>query len=799
VDSRNSPQSQHQKELETLHKRVAELEAYEAQIHKALFDSQKRFYALADSLPETVYETDSSGTFTYLNRTGRKLFGFTSEEISQGIHSLSIIAPEDRERGQVNLQKRLSGVPGHPIEYTAIKKNGSRISIIIHAMPIMEKETCIGTRGLMIDITARKNVEAELLKSEERFRILTENTSDWIWEIDENAVFTYVNPKVKDLLGFNPEEVIGKTLFDFMTLGDAVRLKNRFRTILKTRKPFKLLENSNLHKDGHLVILESSGVPIFDENGNFRGFRGIDRDITEPKTAEDKLRESEERLRLLVENIPDIIVRIDLNGTVLAVNRTATGVPPETIVGKDIQQFAAPKHQEDLLKNIERAFKTGRSSMHQFLGMGPGGNYDAWYELRIVPVKHAHETAGVTLIATDITERKKIQQEKERLQARLQIAEKMETVAILAGGVAHDLNNILASIVSYPDLLLLELPKNSPLRQPIITIQESGQKAAAIVQDLLALSRKGFPVTEVLNINTVVNEYLASLVFQKLKIDYPAIVFETELDPQVLNVRGSAIHISKIILNLVSNATAAINGAGKITIGTTNRYIDKPIFGYDTIQKGDYILLSVSDTGCGIPEDEIERIFEPFYTKKSRGACGTGLGLAIVWGTVKDHFGYIDVTSTPGAGTTFDIYLPATKEKTARKEHKVLCKDFMGNGEKILVIDDAKEQREISCLLLSKLGYCPIPASCGEEAVEYLKQNTVHLLMLDMIMDPGIDGLETYKKIIQLHPNQKAIIVSGYAETDRVREAHKLGAGQYIKKPYTVENLAQAIKTELGK
>jgi len=373
----------------------------------------------------------------------------------------------------------------------------------------------------------------------------------------------------------------------------------------------------------------------------------------------------------------------------------------------------------------------------------------------------------------------------------------MEAIGTLAGGVAHDLNNVLSGIVSYPDLLLMQLPEDSPLRKPILTIQNSGGKAATIVQDLLTLARRGVAVTEVVSLNDIIFDYLKSPEHEKVKSFHPNVKMKTSLDADLLNTLGSPVHLSKTIMNLVSNAAEAMAAGGEILISTENRYINKPIRGYDNVEEGDYIILRVSDTGVGISPKDIERIFEPFYTKKVMGRSGTGLGMAVVWGTVKDHKGYIDVQSTEGKGTTFTLYFPATRQELVKNQASLAIEDYMGKGDSILVVDDVKEQREIAFTILSELGYSVTIVSSGEEAVDYMKNNSADLLILDMIMDPGIDGLDTYKRILKLHPNQKAIIASGFSETDRVKEAQRLGAGAYVKKPYLLEKIGLAVRDEL--
>ena len=399
----------------------------------------------------------------------------------------------------------------------------------------------------------------------------------------------------------------------------------------------------------------------------------------------------------------------------------------------------------------------------------------------------------------EISERKHSEKERRYLEAQLAKSQKMEAIGTLAGGVAHDLNNILSGLVSYPELLLMDLPQESPLRRPILTIQASGQKAAAIVQDLLTLARRGVCVQEAMNLNQLIEEYLKSPENQKILEYHPEVTVETNLQAHLFNMMGSPVHLSKTIMNLVSNAAEAMPNGGKISITTENRYIDKSLKGYDAVDEGDYTTLTVTDTGIGISPEEIERIFEPFYTKKSMGRSGTGLGMAVVWGTIKDHNGYIDVQSELGEGSTFTLYFPITRKKLPLEIQPASAEKYKGNGESILIVDDIKEQREIASGMLKKLGYNVRSVPSGEEALAYMQENGADLLVLDMIMNPGMDGLETYQKILQFHPEQKAVIASGYSESKYVKKAQRIGAGTYVRKPYSFEKIGLAVKGELSK
>ena len=399
---------------------------------------------------------------------------------------------------------------------------------------------------------------------------------------------------------------------------------------------------------------------------------------------------------------------------------------------------------------------------------------------------------AIIISVRDITDRK-------TMEKKLQQAEKMEAIGGLAGGVAHDLNNILSGLVSYPELLLMDIPKNSPMRKSILLIQKSGEKASSIVHDLLILARRGFSSAKEINLNQIILDYMKSKEYQKLKLYYPEIHIDKELEPNVWEIIGSDITLLKTLINLVSNAAESMSDKGVIFISTKNKHIDKRTKAYEYIEKGDYVVLTVSDTGAGFSQRHIEKIFEPFYIKKALGKAGSGLGMAVVWGTVKDHNGYIDIKSTQGRGTSIMLYFPAHIKRQLSKSYSLSFNNYTGKGESILIVDDVDEQREIASGILNKLGYSAVSKSSGERAVDYLKNNSVDLILLDMIMDPGIDGLETYKRILKFNPHQKAIMASGFSETDKVKEAQKLGVKSYIKKPYSIESLGMAIRAALDK
>ena len=328
---------------------------------------------------------------------------------------------------------------------------------------------------------------------------------------------------------------------------------------------------------------------------------------------------------------------------------------------------------------------------------------------------------------------------------------------------------------------------------------KAGHRAAAIVQDLLTLARRGVSCRKVINLNKTIADFQKSPEFENLASYHPSVKINTDLEPDLLNISGSSVHLGKTLFNLVSNASEAMPKGGIVTIKTANQYLDEPIQGYDEVREGDYVVISVSDTGEGIPAADLKRIFEPFYTKKVMGRSGTGLGLAVVWGTVKDHNGYINVQSEEGKGSIFTFYFPVTREDITAEAAAISISEYMGNGESILIVDDVKGQRDLAAGMLRKLNYKVSSVSSGEEAIAYLKEHQTDLMVLDMIMDPGMDGLDTYRKVLEIHPKQKAIIVSGFSETERVHAAQALGAGAYVRKPYVIEKLGLAVRKELDR
>lgn len=417
---------------------------------------------------------------------------------------------------------------------------------------------------------------------------------------------------------------------------------------------------------------------------------------------------------------------------------------------------------------------------------------------------------GTLSSGVDVTEKRASEERELLLKQRVVRAERLESLGILAGGVAHDLNNILTPMLALPDVILEDLTKmsaeididTSQLCDDIRCIKTSGRTAADIIRDLLTLSRRGHYQLNPLYMNKLIESFQKSAAFNELKTAHPDILVDVILDPDPLAIIGSEAHLTQVLLNLIVNAYEAMPHGGHLIVSTSKRYVDKHRIRYEVLEEGEYVLLRVKDNGAGINSADQERIFEPFYTKKKMGySSGTGLGLSVVYGVVKDHNGYIDLKTELGKGSEFIVYLPVTRDAVDDSEELITVPH---GTESILVVDDIRQQRQLAERLLSRCGYTVETASNGHEAVDLFKkiksgEKSGHfdMVLLDMIMADGFDGLDTYREIVKIYPSQKCIILSGFSETKRVRETLELGAGMFLSKPYTAEKLLTAVRKEL--
>ncbi|MGA3209614.1 MAG: PAS domain S-box protein, partial [Syntrophales bacterium] len=805
------------------HQDITERKRAEQELKKA----EESYRSIFENATEGIYRSTPDGKFIHVNPAMASIYGYESpKDMVQSVTDISTQVyenPYDREFFKETL-KNHDRIEKY--EYQIRKKNGNIIWVSNNTRTVRDNEgRILYYEGMVHDITERKRAEEKFREAHRRLDEIIEFLPDATFVIDADSKVIAWNRAMEQMTGVPKAEMIGKgeyeytlpfygerrpILIDLALLPDAEFEKRRYD--IAQRSADTIYGEVYVPKTygGKGAYLYAAASRLHDATGSIVGAIESIRDITERKQAEKALRESEEKYRLITERMSDVIWTLDSNLGVQYVSPSiskALGFTPEERMKQTLFERITPesfKTVEEVLKlearrERESIVDPARAVTLELEYYHKNGS-TVWHEIVITGIRDIEgNIIGYHGASRDITERKNVEKERKGLEERLQRAEKMEVIGLLAGGVAHDLNNVLGVVIGYSELLLMDADKSRSIGPSLVKIMNGAQRAAAIVQDLLTLARRGVTGRDVLNLNKIIADCQQSPEFEKLSSYHSAVKIRTDLEADLLNVSGSSVHLGKTLFNLVSNASEAMPKGGIVTIKTANQYLDKPIHGYDEVREGDYVVLSVSDTGEGIPAADLKRIFEPFYTKKVMGRSGTGLGLAVVWGTVKDHNGYINVESEEGKWSIFTLYFPVTREDITAEAAAISISEYMGKGESILVVDDVKEQRDLAAGMLRKLNYNVSSVSSGEEAIAYLKEHKIDLLVLDMIMDPGMDGLDTYRNVLEIHPRQKAIIVSGFSESDRVITAQALGAGAYVRKPYVIEKLGLAVKTELDR
>jgi len=745
-----------------------------------------------------VVGLDTQGNLRMFNPAAEEITGYTMDEL-KGRNWCKVMVPQ---AGYDQICREFSGLLNDRVprkfENSILTRSGEERYVAWRNSVLIEQGEITGTISFGMDITEWKMAEEALKQSEELYRAIFENTGTATVVLEKDKTISLVNTEYEKLSGYRREEIEGKKRWtEFVAQEDLEGLLSRRSRCERDGSPDR--------RRDEFRFVDRYGVP-----GTNKTIASL-LDITELKRVEETLRESQREQADIIEFFPDATMIIDQDGKVTVWNRAMealTGIRAEDMLGRGNYEYAIPfcgGRSPILVDSVLEPGDSGdiEKDHHGVQGQkdilraeGLAANLPSGERYLSTTAAALRDSRGRTIAAIecirDMTEYKKIE-------ARLHRAETMEALGTLAGGVAHDLNNVLAVLVGHAELLLAKLPEGSSLTKNAQHILQSSEKGSAIIQDLLILARRGVSVSEAVDLNKLISDYLASLEYEKLRSLHTEVLVMKDLAEDLYSIRGSSIHLGRTVMNLVSNAMEAIAGPGTVTVRTENRYVDYAISGYDDVQEGNYVILSISDTGSGIPAKDVGKIFEPFYTKKIMGRSGTGLGLAIVWGTVKDHHGYVEVKSDEGMGSTFTLYFPVAREEMIRERKKRDVALYMGRGESILIVDDMEFQRELAENLLDNLNYEIATASSGEEAVAYIQNRHVDLILLDMIMEPGIDGLETLRRIREIQPDQKTIIVSGFAATERVRMAQELGAGEYVRKPYSLEQIGTAIRRALDR
>ena len=752
------------------------------QTEEALRKSEERFRELAELLPETIFETDLGGRLTFVNQSAFKIFGYDQEDLSHGVWIWDMLVRSERERAQDAVRKLIEGEESELQEWTALRRDGNTFPVLISSRVISRSDQPIGLRGLIVDITRSKSVEEELRQLSASHELLLASVPDIIVETDCNKVYTWANKTGFEFFG---DDLVGREAAYYFE-GEQGTYE-MIQPLIEGSEDTVYVESWQRRKDGRRRLLAWWCKTRKDADGNITGTLSTARDITEQQKAREALSRSEARYHELFNCVVEGIGIVDDREIIQFCNPAFVHLfevdSESELVGRGLLDFLSDEQRARIAAETDsrKMGKNGTYELEITTGRGTKKTILASISPRF---DDSSNYCGSFAAITDITEIKRLQ----NLETR---AQRLATAGQIAGQVAHDFNNMLAPMMAYPEFLHAQLPEGDPGHFYLDAIESSAQKIADLNQQLLTMSRRGHYNQVVLSLNDVIEQVL-----QELGPLPETLTIETGLAPDLMNIMGGLAQLHRVIMNLVTNARDATQDIGIITVTTENCYVDTATIAYAHVPRGEYVRISVSDNGCGIPDRVVQNIFDPFYTTKT--ACkqrGSGLGLSVVDNVVRDHEGYIDLSTRPGVGTSFYLYFPITRTVMCERSSQSVP---LGD-EKLLVVDDDDTQREVSRHLLASLGYAVTICGGGVKALELCKLNRFDLLVLDMIMPNDLDGTETYRRILRMRPGQKAILVSGFSGSDRVAEAQRLGAGTFVRKPFTKNDIAVAVRRELDR
>ena len=509
---------------------------------------------------------------------------------------------------------------------------------------------------------------------------------------------------------------------------------------------------------------------------------------------EEIIRGLEARSQFFFEESQLFNVVIGMDGRILDLNRAVLNifeVEKEELVGKDIMDLIAPDQREECSSYISRHQKDKFTSNQEFEFSGKTGSRRIFFGERHLNIVKNFVPIGILISGIDVTPLRQFEMQEEELKQKLALSARMETLGLMAGGIAHDLKNLFNPVLAYPDIILRQLPPDSPMAVQVKRIKSAASRSAELILNFLSLARRGRLELQPINVNDVVTAYYNSMGHKTMESRFPGITITVKLSDPLPPVMGLAPQLMSVIMNLVRNGCEAMESEGELLITTYFRKLDSPHRGLQQIPRGEYVVLQISDSGKGINPEDIRSIFTPFASGKKMGMSGSGLGLVVVSGVIDDMDGYIDVRSEIGRGTGFYIYLSALSD-----EDDVSDRDLIG-VERIMVVDDNEDDRDDTCRVLDLLGYEVVSFS-GEEALEYLKEHSVALVILDLMLE-FTNGLDLYSKIIEAAPSLKGIIVSGFLNPIDSKRASSLGIKRCIEKPVDRLRLGQAVRGELDR
>jgi PAS domain S-box-containing protein len=752
---------------------------------EALCKSETVMRGIFNSAPVGIILVAPDRTMLNANAALCSLSGYKVEELIGQSARILYISEEEYERAGRDLYRQMKEHGVGVQELCMRHKDGYPIFVILRLSSCDPNDPSAGVIATVFDVTERKLAEEALRKSEHSYRVLSENLPCAVYRIHlrENYRIEFFNEWILQMTGYGSDELCQHDIHALVKLNhpdDQDKMIQEIERAIREETSYAVSYRL-IHRDGSVRYLLSRGTVVMGADGSPLHIDCVTLDFTERIQSDVALRQSEAKYRSYVDNAPDAVMVVDKRGRLIEVNPAA-------------ERMTGYKRQELLELSIGDllAADTSAAIRSSFIDLDKGDEKRG--EIAVRRKDHGQvwwSVDGVKLaddrylsFCVDITETRRLRE----LESR---AQRLETAGRIAGQVAHDFNNLLAPLTAYPDMIREDLPKDHPALVYLSSIEDSAYQIAEINQQLLTLGRRGHYNQDPMDLNEVVGHVLAQM-------DKPpeSLVIDVSMSDELMPMMGGRSQIHRVLMNLVQNAREAMQDIGRISIRTENSYIDELTTTFAQIPRGEYVKLTISDTGCGILPEIIEKIFDPFFTtKQADRKRGSGLGLSVVDAVVNDHHGYVDLKSEVGKGTSIYLYFPITRATA----DDLPVESVTGGVEHVLVVDDDQTQREVCLHILERLGYQVEAVMSGEKALELLQVKTFDLLILDMIMPAGIDGTETYRQALNINPRQRAIMLSGFAESDRVIEAQNIGAGAFLRKPVTRTALALAVRRELDR
>ncbi len=762
----------------------------------ALRVSEQRYRSVVTAMAEGVVVQDASGVILACNPRAEEILGLTAAQMQgltsvdtrwRAIHEDGSPFPGETHPAMITLR---TGEPQKDVCMGVMKPGGILSWILINAQPIFHSGTQSPDAVVttFTDITERRHIEEAVRESEERFRVALQSSPSVVFNQDRDLRYTWINSPVaawaeKGWLGKTDAEIVEDP--ENVARLTAVKLR-----ILRTGKGVR--EEIPVSFQGRTMYYDFTGEPLHDCAGNLVGITCAALDITERKQAEEQLRLASLHARSLIEASLDPLVTINRAGKITDVNRATervTGFPREHLIGSDFcSYFTEP---EKAREGYRQVFETESVRDYPLAIRGASGQITHVLYNASVFRNEAGEVQGVFAAARDVTERR-------LLEEQLSQAQKLEAVGRLAGGVAHDFNNIMSIIIGYAELLQKKVGSADPSSKPVDNILKAAGRAAALTRQLLAFSRKQVMDIRVLDLNEQIVELskmLPRLIGESVEI---VLDLATDLRP----VRADPTQFEQVLLNLAVNARDAMPDGGTLTIASANVNLEMAYCRlHPGVVPGPYVDISVSDTGIGMDEETRSHIFEPFFTTKGAGR-GTGLGLSIIYGIVRQSGGHIWVYSEPGRGTRFKIYLPSVEgvaTKLAPESHQPVVVVPEVSPATILVVEDEIALAEMTRSVLQDCGYTVLLAGNGEEALKLAHGYTaaIDLLVTDVILSAGINGIELAKELRLLRPETKVLYMSGYSDALVKARADVESGGVLLEKPFTTDLLRTTVRRVL--